>query len=300
MRRRCPPLFSAQGKRRRRSSYAANRPQMRRVPVVTARRAISSCLTGGSGWFSDPEPSFHQGAARSIRRHSFYTRRLDRIRYSKDLTLFIRQYERLGFVIIKHRCFLLPIDLQLIRSGRNRENVTRLRAEFFCASGRRAVSTVEGAAHQKWSITQEAFDRLLAALDPDRDTAAQRYLEMRRNLVRLFEWRGCSTPDEYADETINRCARKIVEGEEIRDLGSYSVGVARMLVREMGRERSKEAVPLEKAPEPRILPAELESDHEARIGCLRRCLSQLTSENRELIVSYYKVIKATRSRIARG
>ena len=73
---------------------------------------------------------------------------------------------------------------------------------------------------QKWSLTQTAFDRLLASLDSDRDIAADRYLRMRRNLVRLFEWRGCSTPEEYADETINRCARKIQEGEEIRDLAT--------------------------------------------------------------------------------
>ena len=71
--------------------------------------------------------------------------------------------------------------------------------------------------------------------------AADRYLEIRRNLVRLFEWRGCSTPDEYADETINRCAKKIGEGEEIRDLATYCVGVARMLLREMRRERAREA-----------------------------------------------------------
>src|SRR5881396_3250125 len=83
---------------------------------------------------------------------------------------------------------------------------------------------------QKWTLTQDAFDRLLASLNPDRDAAADRYLEIRSKLVRFFEWRGFSTPDEYADETINRCAKKIGEGEEIRDLASYSIGVARMLV----------------------------------------------------------------------
>src|SRR5690242_21066960 len=36
--------------------------------------------------------------------------------------------------------------------------------------------------------------RSLDSLGPDRDAAGGRYLEIRRNLVRLFEWRGCSTP----------------------------------------------------------------------------------------------------------
>src|SRR5262245_6883100 len=113
------------------------------------------------------------------------------------------------------------------------------------------MQTVIEAAKQKWCLTQDAFDGLLASLGSDRDIAADRYLRIRRDLVRLFEWRGCPTPEEYADETMNRCARKIVDGEEIRDLTSYSIGVARMLLREMGRNRLRQAEPLEEAPEPR-------------------------------------------------
>src|SRR5262245_28671140 len=94
---------------------------------------------------------------------------------------------------------------------------------------------VERGSREKWCLTQEAFDGLLALLAPDRDRAAKTYLETRRNLVRLFEWRGCSTPDEYADEAINRCARKIAAGEQIRDLTTYCMGIARMLLREMTR-----------------------------------------------------------------
>ena len=56
---------------------------------------------------------------------------------------------------------------------------------------------MENAARQKWALTQDAFDGLLASLGDDRNAAADRYLEIRRNLVRLFEWRGCATPDEY-------------------------------------------------------------------------------------------------------
>ena len=139
----------------------------------------------------------------------------------------------------------------------------------------------------KWSLTQEAFDSLLGALSPDRDAAAARYLEIRRNLVRLFEWRGSSTPDEYADETINRCARKLAEGEEIRDMATYAVGVARMLFLEMNRERARQARSLDEAPEPRTLPVEPE-DPEQRVDCLRHCLDQITPRNRDLILHYYE------------
>ena len=147
-------------------------------------------------------------------------------------------------------------------------------------------------AHQKWSVTQEAFDGLLASLSPDRDCAADGYLEIRRNLVRLFEWRGCSTPDEYADEAINRCARKIAEGEEIRDVATYCIGIGRMLLREMSRERLRAPVSLAQAPEPRSMPDQHNGDAECRLECLRRCLAQLSPEDRNLILTYYQGDKA--------
>ena len=46
-------------------------------------------------------------------------------------------------------------------------------------------------------------------------------------------------PDEYADETLMRCARKVAEGTEVHDLAAYSVGVGRMVFREMTRERAR-------------------------------------------------------------
>ena len=163
-----------------------------------------------------------------------------------------------------------------------------------------AVDPVENAARQKWALTQEAFDGLLACLGPDRDAAADRYLEIRRNLVRLFEWRGCPAPDEYADETINRCARKIAEGEEIREVGMYCTGIARMLLREMSRDRIKEARSLDEAPEPQSPPNQPEEGIERRSECLRRCLGRLSAENRDLILTYYQGDKGDKIRNRKG
>jgi DNA-directed RNA polymerase specialized sigma24 family protein len=139
-----------------------------------------------------------------------------------------------------------------------------------------------------WSLTPQSFDGFLALLGPDRDTAAARYLEIRRNLVRLFEWRGCATPEEYADEAMNRCARKIGEGEIIRDPGTYCIGIARMLLLEMGRDRASQARPLDEAPEPRVVPDEPDSDRARRVECLHSCLDQLPPDLRTLILSYYQ------------
>jgi RNA polymerase sigma factor (sigma-70 family) len=163
-----------------------------------------------------------------------------------------------------------------------------------------AVNPVADAARPRWSLTQQAFDGLLASMGPDRDTAADRYLEIRRNLVRLFTWRGCTTPDEYADETINRCAKKIGEGEEIRDLATYAVGVARMVLLEMSRQRAREAGSLDEVPEPRTMPPEPEDDPEHRVGCLKRCLERLSPENRDLILNYYQGDKGEKIKNRKG
>jgi DNA-directed RNA polymerase specialized sigma24 family protein len=159
---------------------------------------------------------------------------------------------------------------------------------------------VADASREKWSLTREAFDGLLASIGPDRDTAGERYLEIRRNLVRLFEWRGAATPEDHADETINRCARKIAEGEQIRDLASYAIGVARMLFREKARESARESWSLEDIREPQVAPPQVAENQEDRVECLRTCLGQITPVNRELILSYYHGEKGEKIKIRKG
>jgi RNA polymerase sigma factor (sigma-70 family) len=168
-----------------------------------------------------------------------------------------------------------------------------MKAQMLIAETREKNGKVVNAARQKWSLTQTAFDSLLACLDSDRDIAADRYLRLRRDLVRLFEWRGCSTPDDYADETINRCARKIQQGEEIRDVATYSIGVARMLLREMCRDRSRLNRSLDEIPEPSVSP-ETGNDQEYRVEALRLSLQELSHDDRFLILNYYQGDKSNK------
>ena len=149
---------------------------------------------------------------------------------------------------------------------------------------------------EKWSLTQDAFDGLLKALGPDRENAARSYIRVRRDLVRLFEWRGCSTPNEYADETMNRCARKIAAGEEIRDITTYSIGIARMLLREMARDCARHMRSLHEVPEPCSAWSETATDLEMRVESLRRSLARLSEDDRSLIVNYYEGDKSEKIR----
>ena len=150
-----------------------------------------------------------------------------------------------------------------------------------------ADHSAHGTARQKWTLTQEAFDKLLTALDGDRDTAAQKYLEIRTNLMRFFEWRGCSFPEDHADETINRIAKRVAEGEQILNYSGYAMGVARLLLLEINNGRQREQLALAEIGTTSEVYEEPD-DGEHRLVCLRSCLQTLTTDNRDLILQYYQ------------
>jgi DNA-directed RNA polymerase specialized sigma24 family protein len=135
----------------------------------------------------------------------------------------------------------------------------------------------------KWTLTQGAFDLLLAQLDTDRQQAGTKYEALRRKLVKFFQWRGCNFPEDLTDETINRVARNLEAGEDIRHLAAYCVGIARHVFLESLRTRRHEDA-LQAVtyllPTPR--------DEDPRQDCLERCLQELSPENFQLIVQYYQ------------
>lgn len=140
------------------------------------------------------------------------------------------------------------------------------------------------------TLNQAGFDRLLAALDDDREAAGRKYEVLRANLIRFFGWRGDGAPEEHADETLDRVARKFAAGaegrEEIHDLTGYCIGVARLLLHEVYREQAKRQKALRELPTQEVSAAADET--EARLECLRRALEGLPPSDRELIVQYYQ------------
>jgi DNA-directed RNA polymerase specialized sigma24 family protein len=147
--------------------------------------------------------------------------------------------------------------------------------------------SVPAPARQKWTLTQEAFDKLLIALGGDRDSGSEKYLEIRRHLTRFFEWRGCSFPEDHADETINRIAKKVAEGEEILNPSGYAMGVARLLLLEIMKGRQREQSALTEIGNAGEIYADPD-DGEGRLTCLTNCLQTLSPDNRELILQYYQ------------
>jgi DNA-directed RNA polymerase specialized sigma24 family protein len=144
-------------------------------------------------------------------------------------------------------------------------------------------------------LDSAAFERLLEILGPEREEAARRYEEIRRNLLRFFEWRGCADPPGLTDEVIDRVARRLVEGETIRapDPGGYFLGVARNVWREeLKRAKREQTGAADVARTAATTTAELASDAEAAmdaaLACLDRCLDGLPPETRGLVLQYYE------------
>jgi DNA-directed RNA polymerase specialized sigma24 family protein len=138
-----------------------------------------------------------------------------------------------------------------------------------------------------WELTASALERLLVRLDPDPARAADAYEALRLSLTRFFDWRGAHFPDECADETLNRLARRLDEGAVVGDIRSFALGIARLVRLEQARSpqvRQDEldeqsigpALAVDRDPEPRL--------HE----CLDACLASLPADARTLILEYYQ------------
>ena len=150
----------------------------------------------------------------------------------------------------------------------------------------------------EWVLTPDALAGLLHFLHADPARAAADYEQIRQRLMKLFRWRGCLSFEEYTDITIDRVARRIADGADIRTPNPYALfyGVAVNLLREHWRntERERKAFDrLQRSHEPEKSAEELmareheETDRATRVACLRRCLRQLPAESLALIKRYY-------------
>ena len=92
-----------------------------------------------------------------------------------------------------------------------------------------------------WILTENAWSKLLQYLDADPDQAGRKYERIRHRLIKFFEWRNFHSPEDLADETINRVARRIEEGVEIRapDPLAYFHRVADLVAKEEFRGQKR-------------------------------------------------------------
>lgn len=149
------------------------------------------------------------------------------------------------------------------------------------------------------SLTPEAFARLLDCLDAEPEQAAVKYEQVRQSLITFFAFRNLADPAALADETLNRVAYRLSEGQEILTGNPlyYFYAVARNVWREM-MARPHLAVPYsellstpaERVPSVEELREELAQRlaGERRLACLEQCLDKLPEEDRGIVQEYHQ------------
>ena len=153
------------------------------------------------------------------------------------------------------------------------------------------------------NLTQEEFEKFLARLDSDAERAAEGYELLRRKLVKLFERKKCLAPEDLADETIDRVAKRL-EKEEIRDIASFAHGVALNVCMEFYRtrgrmfsihDRNADEDSLVGTPDPeRDIVDEIQNAR--ALGCLQKCLRRLPPTHHQWILEYYQGEKQSKIR----
>jgi RNA polymerase sigma factor (sigma-70 family) len=115
------------------------------------------------------------------------------------------------------------------------------------------------------------------------------YRRLRGRLVRIMARRGCTCPEELADETISRVLARLPEisrtyvGDPVR----FVHAVARNVFLE--HSRRPRTVSLDERIEPsRPNVDERDSEGDEAFECLERCLSKLSEADRQLIRNYYQ------------
>jgi DNA-directed RNA polymerase specialized sigma24 family protein len=140
--------------------------------------------------------------------------------------------------------------------------------------------------HHARSITAAGFSRLLTRLHSDVEQAGQEYERLRRTLVKFFDWRGAPAPEECADETLDRLARKL-EDTIVDDVRNYAYGIARLVL--MERRRDPVFSSIDGHPALASVPAGPTDDEGDRLhDCFDRCLADFPEQTRSLILRYYE------------
>ena len=144
---------------------------------------------------------------------------------------------------------------------------------------------------------QDSLQRLLNWLDGGADSDGHAYVEMRRRLRDYFARKNCRTPDDLADETLTRVARRLEEEGIARaeTPARYCYIVARFVFLEHLREtKAHRTSPTRRATSRRTRPprqqrtrAEAAGTRESCLACLEKCLQELDPLNRRIITRYY-------------
>jgi len=141
-------------------------------------------------------------------------------------------------------------------------------------------------------LKQEEFDGLLGLFSENREEAGVIYEELRNSLVRYFESRDCRDADMLADQTLFRVASKAHTFDPTRHTrpSSFVLGLSSKILLEYSGNPDKLRITYDRWVQSALnIPVEDEEseDEIAEMECLRKCLGEMSAEDRELMIAYY-------------
>jgi len=155
------------------------------------------------------------------------------------------------------------------------------------------------ASQDKWTLTQQSLEKLLANFNSDRDKAGEIYVNVRLKLLRYFERNGVKDAERYVDVTLDRVMRRLDEGEIIAKIMAFIYTVASYVRMEAWneekqlREVENEMIQTTQTVQPEPV---IESPRQL---CLDQCLADLPVESQKLIHDYYSGEGSARIRLRR-
>jgi RNA polymerase sigma factor (sigma-70 family) len=135
----------------------------------------------------------------------------------------------------------------------------------------------------------EGLESLIILLDAGgKGPPGAGYQSIRIKLIRYFEWQRCVAAEELTDETIDRVAKRIAQGQQLENLGGFFYGVARLVLKEFQRKEQKQQRALANLPTSTedVDSGEDDDAVHLRRECHKKCLEELTEAERDLIVPY--------------
>src|SRR4051812_19608778 len=129
------------------------------------------------------------------------------------------------------------------------------------------------------TLTRDAWDQLLRALDPDVAQAAARYERLRGCLIALYRGRALPDPEDLADQALDGVARALTGGGH--DLGGALREVARAVGDAARHAHRAHAIALAALPA-----AAGPHDPDEALARLCRCLDELPELDRESLLVY--------------
>ena len=127
------------------------------------------------------------------------------------------------------------------------------------------------------------FEKLLRWLSPDRDVAIEKYVAIRKRIIKYFIRKAASDSDELFDETTDRVIKLIDSGHEYPIPDALFYRVAELVWREYYRKIRPGPLDID-PPDP----TPPDTGKEALAQCLDLCLDELPPPDRLLVCQWHR------------